>query len=157
VRVILDAIKHSEQEQEETLTVPDRLFSADEVAQTIEKDIEEVIAKKPSLLGKGLRLKRRQLDTGPSGRIDLLLKDGAGNLVVVELKYDWAGRKALAQLQRYIHWLKNQKGTHGKKVRGIIVCKGVMPAFQEDMARLKGVRVYCYGWQLKVEPWRRGA
>ena len=25
--------------------------------------------------------------------------------------------------------------------------------FEEDFKKLKGIRIFCYGWQLKVYPW----
>ncbi|HOC52427.1 MAG TPA: hypothetical protein PKJ39_01700 [Caldisericia bacterium] len=40
-----------------------------------------------------------------------------------------------------------------KNVTGIIVCKGVMPTFEEEFKKLKDIKILCYGWQLKVYLW----
>jgi len=145
VEVILEAIKSSEEEGIGTETI----LSTDEVTEIIEKDIERFIEKNPSLIGENLKLKRRQLGT-PVGRIDLLFEDEKGNLVVVELKLNKIGREAINQLRRYMNWIKKETK---REVTGIIVCKGVMPAFKEDLKKLKDIKIFCYGWQLKVYPW----
>lgn len=145
VEVLLDAVKLSEKEGVGMETI----LSTDEVTEIIEKDIENFIEKNPSLIGGTLKLKRRQLDTSV-GRIDLLFEDKKGNLIVIELKLNKIGRDAINQLRRYINWVKKETK---KEVTGIIVCKGVMPAFEEDFKKLKNIKILCYGWQLKVYPW----
>ena len=40
-----------------------------------------------------------------------------------------------------------------KEVSGIIVCEGVMPAFEDDIKKLKDIKVFCYGWQLQTQLW----
>lgn len=124
------------------------VLSTDEVTEVIEKDLERFIEKNPSLLGETLKISRRQLDT-PVGRIDLLLEDKKGNLIVVELKLNRIGRDAINQLRRYMNWVKKETK---KEVTGVIVCKGVMSAFKEDFKKLKDIKIFCYGWQLKVYP-----
>jgi hypothetical protein len=32
-----------------------------------------------------------------------------------------------------------------KKVTGIIVCEDVMPAFENDIKKLKDIKILCYG------------
>jgi len=125
------------------------VFSTDEVSEIIERDIENIIEKKPSLIGKSLELKQRQVDT-PAGRIDLLFEDQSENIVIIELKLNKIGREAVSQLRRYMNWVKRESG---KKVAGIIICKGVMPAFQDEFKRLKDIKIFCYGWQMKVYQW----
>jgi len=145
VEVLLEAIQSLEKEGVSIETI----LSTDEVTEVIEKDIEKYIERNPSLIGKSLKLKRRQLDTSV-GRIDLLFEDKKGNLIVVELKLNKIGRDAINQLRRYMNWIKKETK---KDVSGIIVCKGVMPAFEEDLNKLKDIRIFCHGWQLKVYPW----
>jgi len=145
VEVLLEAIKSSEKEVPGIETV----LSTDEVTEVIEKDLERFIERNPSLIGETLEIKRRQLHT-PVGRIDLLLEDEKGNLIVVELKLNRIGRDAINQLRRYMNWVKRETE---KEVAGVIVCKGVMPAFEEEFKKLKNIRIFCYGWQLKVSPW----
>jgi hypothetical protein len=48
-------------------------------------------------------------------------------------------------------WARKGKGK--KNISGVIVCEGVLPAFEDDLAKLKGIKVMCYGWQLKLRPW----
>ena len=129
----------------------DKVLSTDEVTEIIEKDIEGFIEKKSSLLGKSLVLKRRQMDT-PVGRIDLLFEDIKGNQIVVELKLNKIGREAIKQIRRYMKWIEKETK---KDTTGIIVCSGVMPAFQEDLKKLNKIKIFCYGWQLTVQPWTK--
>lgn len=145
VEVLLEAIKSSEEEGVAIETI----LSTDEVTEIIEKDIERFIEKNPSLIGDSLTLVGRQLHT-PVGRIDLLFEDKEGNLIVVELKLDRIGRDAIKQVRKYMNWVK--KATK-EEVAGAVVCKGVMPAFQEDLNKLRDIKIFCYGWQLKVYPW----
>lgn len=144
VEVLLEAIKSSEKEAPGIETV----LSTDEVTEVIEKDLERFVEKNPNLIVEALKSMRRQLDT-PVGRIDLLLEDPKGNLIVVELKLDRIGRDAINQLRRYMNWVKKETK---KEVTGAIVCKGVMSAFKEDFKKLKDIKIFCYGWQLKVYP-----
>jgi len=145
VKILLKGIKSSEKEGVGIETI----LSTDEVTEIIEKDIEGFIEKNTSLIGKSLKLKRRQLDTS-AGRIDLIFEDKKDNLMVVELKLNTIGREAINQLRRYMNWVKKETK---KEVTGIIVCKGVMPTFEEDFKKLKNIKILCYGWQLKVYPW----
>lgn len=146
VEVLLEAIKSLEKEGVGIETI----LSTDEVTEIIEKDIEKFIEKNPSLVGESLKLKKRQLDT-PIGRIDLLFEDKKGNLIVIELKLNKIGRDAINQLKRYMNWVKEKETD--KEVNGVIICKGVMPAFEEDLKKLKDIKIFCYGWQLKVYSW----
>jgi hypothetical protein len=145
VEILLKAIKLYEKEARGIETI----LSTDEVTEVIEKDIEGFIEKNPNLIGKSLKLKKRQLDT-PVGRIDLLFEDKKGGLIVIELKLNKIGRKTINQLRGYMNWIKTETK---KEVTGVIVCKGVMPAFEEDFKKLKNIKILCYGWQLKVYPW----
>ena len=145
VHALLEAINSSENE----VTGIHTILSAEEVAEVSEKNIEGFIEKNPSLIGDSITLKRRQFDT-PVGRIDLIFEDKHGNPTVVELKLNKIGKKAVNQLRRYMKWAKKETG---KEVSGIIVCKGVMPAFEEDFRKLTNIKIFSYGWQLTVNPW----
>ncbi len=145
VEILIEAIMLYEKEARGIETV----LTTDEVTEVIEKDIEGFIEKNPTLIGESLKLEKRQLGT-PVGRIDLLFKDKNGNLIVVELKLNKIGREAINQLRRYMDWIKKKTK---KEVTGVIVCRGVMSAFEEDLKKLKDIKIFCYGWQLKVYPW----
>jgi len=127
----------------------DAVLSTDEVMEIIEKDIEGFIEKNPGIIGESVTLDRRQLNTSV-GRIDLLFKDKKGDFIVVELKLNQIGRDAVSQIQRYMDWLRKETK---KNVTGVLVCKGVMPAFEADFTKLKNIKILCYGWQLKLYPW----
>lgn len=49
------------------------------------------------------------------------------------------------------------KGETKKKVSGVIICEGVMPAFEDDIKKLKDIKVLCYGWRLQIQPWSDSA
>jgi|GEM_PF-544454 len=136
-------------ETERSSLSADTVLSTDEVAEIIEKDLEKYIESNPGFIGRGFHVTGRQVIT-PVGRIDLLLEDTTETLVVVELKLNMIGRDAVSQLRRYMDWLKNESG---KPVAGVIVCKGIMPAFADDLGQMKNIRILCYGWQLRVQPW----
>ncbi len=144
VDILLDAIAH----------IPplpcDTILSTDEVMEIVEKDIEGFIEKNQKMIGESLTLDRRQMDT-PVGRIDLLYKDRNEDLVVIELKLNAIGKDAVSQLQRYMDWLRKETN---QMVSGVLVCKGVMPAFAEEFSNLKSIKILCYGWQLKLYPWQ---
>ncbi|MFW6121933.1 MAG: endonuclease NucS domain-containing protein [Petrotogales bacterium] len=145
VDILLEAIKLSERVGFKIETV----LSTDEVTEVIEKDIENFIEKNTSLIGDSLKLVRKQLGT-PVGRIDLLFEDKNSNPIIVELKLHKIGRDAINQIRRYMKWIEKQTD---KEAKGVIVCKGVMPAFREDLKKLKNVRIFFYGWKLKVYLW----
>jgi len=147
VTVLLNAIDSSENE----ITGVKTILSTDEVTEIIEKDIECFIEYNPSLIGKSMTLKKRQLDT-PVGRIDLLFEDKKGNPTVVELKLNKIGRDAVNQVRRYMKWMKKQTK---KEVSGVIVCKGVMPAFEKDFEKLPDIKIFSYGWQFSIYPWKK--
>lgn len=122
------------------------ILSTDEVTEIIEKDLENFFEHNPDLIGKSIKIKYRQLDT-EVGRIDLLCEDKRGKLIVVELKLGRIGHDAIQQLKRYMNHIKKQSK---KEVDGVIICKGIMPAFEEDIKKIKKIKVLFYGWQLKI-------
>ena len=134
---------------QETGISPHTILSTDEVTEIIEKDLEGFIEGDPSLVGKSMRITHRQLET-PVGRIDLLLESDIGDPVVVELKMGRIGRDAITQLRRYMDWLEEQSG---RRVTGVLVCKGVMPAFEAELDQVGNITILCYGWQLRVYRW----
>jgi hypothetical protein len=146
VRVLLEAARRAAAAKHKV----DLIRSTDEVAETIEKDIEDHLARTPTILGKGLSLKARQLPTR-SGRIDLLFQSTQNELVLVEVKLGKIGRGAISQIEGYIADLRS---TQDLPVRGAIVCAGVMPAFEEDISKKKNIDIYVYGWTFDVERWR---
>lgn len=50
----------------------------------------------------------------------------------------------------YISELK--KGSPNK-VSGVIVCSGVMPAYENDIRKQKDIKILIYGWELRSQLW----
>jgi Endonuclease NucS len=142
--ILLDEIKVCESQESHF-----SFRSSDEVAETLEKDIERYIIKNPHLIGKGFKFLRSQKRTD-NGRLDILLEDQAGNLVVVEVKLGRIGREARDQTKNYVRYLREKEN---KKVRGVIVCAGVMPAYEEDLRKQKDVQIFIHGWNLGIQAW----
>jgi RecB family endonuclease NucS len=69
--------------------------------------------------------------------------------VVVELKLNEIGRGAINQLRRYIRQVK--KDTK-KQVRGVIVCRDIMPAFIDEFRKLSDIQIFRFGWKLTIYP-----
>jgi hypothetical protein len=128
---------------------PKSLLSTDEVSQFVEKDLESLLARNPKNLGGSMKVTERQLDTD-DGRIDLLLESRSGQETVVELKLHRIGREAVSQLRRYMRWIRKTAKNKRRKVRGIILCEGVLPSFEEDLRKLKDIEVFRYGWNLNL-------
>ena len=145
VRIILREIEKQDAKPVNTGTV----LSTDEVTQLLERDLENYIEKNKGIIARSLRLVGRQIDT-PVGRMDLLYEDKTGTKHIVELKLGYIGRGALTQLQRYMGWIHQEES---KRAKGILVCEGVMPAYEDDIRAAKDVVVLRYGWQMKMSRW----
>jgi len=131
----------------------EEFLSTDEVAEVLERDIENYIVRNPFPFGNNPKLARRQKRVS-GGRTDLIFHDANGNLFVVELKLNLIGHQAVDQIRKYIRELRKETG---KEVSGAIVCKGVMPAFQGELKKVKDVKIFRYGWQLKIQAWEETA
>ena len=142
VDVLLAEVKDNESRG---LTV-ERILSTEEVTEIIEKDIENFIEASNRILGSSLELIGRQIDT-PVGRIDLMFEDNSKTVIVVELKLNKIGRDAVNQLRRYMDYVEKQEK---REVRGVVVCNGVLPAFEEEFRTLRNIRILKYGWKLQV-------
>jgi len=123
--------------------------SSEEVAEVLERDIETYLASAPSVLGKRLTLHGRQVPLG-AGRIDLIYKNQHNDLIIVEIKLGQIGHDAVSQLRQYV---KDYAKHADKKGRGILVCSGVLPAYRAEIAKLKDIAVFTYGWRMQVTEW----
>ena len=126
----------------------DVILSTDEVLEIREIDLENYLVNNPQLLGDNVKLIGRQRDV-PSGRTDIIY-EADDEIIVVELKLNEIGKSAINQIRGYIRDLR--KEYKGKNVRGIILCKDVMPIFTEEFTKLKNIEIYLYGWKLHVYP-----
>lgn len=93
-----------------------------------EAEMQQALARNPGVIEEGLSLLDRELPTGVGG-IDLYARDGAGNLVVVELKRGKAGQEAVHQLRRYVDKVAESTGT---PVRGVLAAPSITaPALEQ--------------------------
>ena len=119
LRILRSAIKQREQtnEDDDTLLSLEGTLTTEEVSQVVEKHIEGLLERNPSLLGHpGAKVKGRQVETD-EGRIDLLLDKKTGHIIVVEVKLHRIGRSAVQQL-RQLHEMGEKRPTETKRVRG---------------------------------------
>lgn len=92
-----------------------------------ESEMQAALASNPEVIEPGLALVDIELPTDVGG-IDLLARDVAGRLVVVELKRGKATHEAVHQLSRYVESVRSVVGSrHGVavEVRGVLAAPGV--------------------------------
>jgi len=118
-------------------------------ALSLERDLEETLVRNLPQLEPGLRLHStpdrygRQFDTGVVGVIDLLAVDETGSYVVVELKAGRAEEKALAQVLKYMGWVKQELAGE-REVRGIIVANNFADSLKFAVQAAPQVRLIRY-------------
>lgn len=144
VKILQSEIERSEKEG----FSHDTILSTDEVLEILEVDLENFITRNSRLIGSGLVSVGRQIET-PVGRIDLLFEDKNGTLIVVELKLNQIGTGALNQLRGYMNYCRTNTN---KNVRGVLVCKDVLPTFVDKFKNLPDIQILCFGWKLTVYP-----
>ena len=89
----------------------------------VEAHLQELLAASPDRIEPGLRLVRREYETG-IGPIDLLCRDAAGNAVAIEIKR--VGElNAVDQLTRYLERLALDSRLGG--LRGVLVAGSIKP------------------------------
>lgn len=86
---------------------------------SLEKDLRDHLAAKPSLIENGLSLVGKEYTITGAGKADIVCKDKRGNYVVIETKKGRESDQVAGQILRYIGGLKKE----GKRARGIIVAK----------------------------------
>lgn len=73
-------------------------------------DLEPFIKENTQVLGESIEVFDEQVDTGASGRIDLLALDktaGTAQIALIELKNEVAQQTVLLQTLRYANWIRN--------------------------------------------------
>jgi len=99
-----------------------------------EKEIRDILAAHPTLLGEKFVTIDIEKKVEP-GFIDLYLKDGKGNVVVVEIKRSTARVDAVRQLKKYIDALSKHLGH--ERIRGIIAAPSITSKAYELLAKEK--------------------
>ncbi len=125
---------------------PNAVLSTDEVLEIREIDLENLLTQNHECIEEGLTLIDRQVDLS-EGRLDILLENQGGGVTIVEIKLNEIGRRAVDQLKRYMRQVRRDMK---RDVKGIIICKGVMPTFEAQIRSTTNIEIYHYGWQLKV-------
>jgi len=77
----------------------------------------------------------------------MIFEDKNRKKIIVELKLNKIGRDAINQLRRYMNYIEKETK---KEVGGILVCKGIMPAFEEELKNSKKIKILKYGWKLEI-------
>jgi len=107
-----------------------------------EKDLVEVVSSNPEVIAPGARVIGREVGT-PSGKIDIVLKDGEGNIYVVEVKNERAGIAAVHQLERYVEHVETMMArSPGNKGRAIGVL--ISPSITQRAREVLASRGYIY-------------
>jgi len=99
-----------------------------------EMDMQKALLTMPELVEEGFHPLASEKELGESGFLDILGEDSRGNLVVVEIKRNPAGREAVLQLERYVKTLREKTG---KPVRGVIAAPEIRREAQPLLAALK--------------------
>lgn len=99
-----------------------------------ELDMQKALLLAPELFEEGFKPISAEKDVGESGFIDILGEDSEGNLVVIEIKRNPAGKDAVTQLERYVKALREKTG---KPVRGVIVAPDIRREAHSLLAALK--------------------
>lgn len=89
----------------------------------VEKNLQEMLADRPWVIEEGLGMLEREYATD-LGPVDLLCRDGSGQVVAVEIKRkgEIAG---VEQLTRYLEFLNRDSTLH--PVRGILAAQSITP------------------------------
>lgn len=98
-----------------------------------EEQMKEAILARPELVENGFRPIGSEKNLGEAGFTDIVGEDSNGNLVVVEIKRNPAGRDSVLQLNRYIDSIKKNLG---RGLRGIIVAPELKKGTQGLLASM---------------------
>ncbi|MGG5796093.1 endonuclease NucS domain-containing protein [Bacillus nitratireducens] len=147
INLLLDLIEQNESKGRLT----NRVLTAEEVFQILERDIEKFIISNPAILGANYTIEKSQHIFSDESRLDLLLRDTSNNeFIVVEIKKGPIDRNALNQIKHYIKLCKEELKLH--TVKGILVGNGIAPSFEDDINKAKkdGIIVRNYGWGFTI-------
>jgi RecB family endonuclease NucS len=124
------------------------------ISLSIERDLEDCLARNIGLVEPGLRLYTldggtgRQFNTQVVGIIDLLATDKQGGFVVIELKAGEAGDKSCGQLLRYLGWVEVNLA-RGKPVKGILVASDFSEGCRYAIKAAPSIQLKKYEVQFK--------
>jgi len=111
-----------------------------------EKDIEDLFFYR---LMKTARIVSRQGAFRKAGRLDLLVEDRLGQLIVYELKKGVAGPPVLEQVKRYMKGCAKEH--RGKRIRGVILARGAEPELLEALLKEPNVEFKKYRFSIEMK------
>lgn len=115
-----------------------------------EQDLRNYLARHLDRIEPGLRLYRDEegitgVEFPAGGRfIDILAVDRKGDYVVIELKVSKGYDRVVGQLLRYIGWIEAHHAEPDRKVRGVIIAKGISEDLRLACGRLADISLYEY-------------
>ena len=110
------------------------------VKNILENNLIDYLSRNIKAIEANLEIVERQKQT-PMGRIDILAKDGEGNLVAIELKAGLADEKALTQLASYIAYLKE---TTNKQIKGYLIANNFTQKVKYAAKLLPNIKLLKY-------------
>lgn len=147
IKLLLKEIKKFE----DSGYLEDKYLMTEEIGELLESDIENFLHKRPDYISENLKEFDRQRILNSGKRIDLLFKQkGSDNYVLVEIKNSVIGREVYAQLNGYLKELREELGA---PVKGVIVCKGILPiveGFYKGKMHKEGIEVYFHTWKFAL-------
>ena len=96
-----------------------------------ELQMKKTILTRPDLVEKGFRPITSEKNLGEAGFTDVIGEDGIGNLVIVEIKRNPAGKESVIQLNRYVNSIRKDLN---RGIRGIIVAPELRKGTQSFLA-----------------------
>lgn len=132
----------------------DTLLLTEEVQQIKESDIQKFLVQHPQKLGSELDLIKSEYHLPSGKRIDILLENtNSGVKTVVEIKQGDIGRKDIEQLIGYMKELGSITGDKG--INGILVCKGILPYFVEEIEKITNtndrIKIITFAWKFSLK------
>lgn len=131
--------------------------NGDELTFDIERNLQKALRANIGQLEAGLKItdggreKRIEYSDKPEmaewGYVDITAEDSTGATVVIELKADEAGRRAIGQILGYMGVLAEGK----KQIRGILVAKGFSPQAVAAAAAVPNLKLIKYSFNFAFE------
>jgi hypothetical protein len=144
-----EAIETSaETEADVTVSGPESLAEDVEFSFKLEDDLKKALSRDLSQLESGMVLDKTERAV-PGGRSDIVARDAAGKLVVIELKRGTAGMDALGQLTRYLGHIAIQE--RNNDIRGILLAYDFSNDVLAALQFYRNVRLARYSFKFSFQ------